>query len=248
MIASSSANLQLSSIYLFLFDLLFTSDILKSQPDKLPAFGIFARALPKTPAYAALHAGTSGLHLADSIGSDAHKLLNVPYDAGLFFSTHAALPARVFRNTNAAYLAGGGTDLPSPLNVRIENSSRFRGLPVYASLVAYGRQGHAAMFERMVVLARRIAAFVRDECAFLELLPAGVHEAGLDKVHICVLFRARDEALNEALAAKIKASRRIHVSGTVWDGRSATRIAVAKWNVDVERDLAVVKEVLKSLK
>lgn len=41
------------------------------------AFGLFARALPKTDEFLGLHAQVAGLELADSIAADGHKLLNV---------------------------------------------------------------------------------------------------------------------------------------------------------------------------
>jgi hypothetical protein len=34
------------------------------------------------------------------------------------------------------------------------------------------------------------------------------------------------------------------VSGTQWEGRAAARFAVANWQVDVERDSAVIRDVL----
>jgi len=41
------------------------------------AFGLFARALPKTDEFMHLHAFAAGLELADSIAADGHKVLNV---------------------------------------------------------------------------------------------------------------------------------------------------------------------------
>lgn len=41
------------------------------------AFGLLARCLPNTPEFANVKAGVANMHLADSITSDAHKLLNV---------------------------------------------------------------------------------------------------------------------------------------------------------------------------
>jgi glutamate/tyrosine decarboxylase-like PLP-dependent enzyme len=41
------------------------------------AFGLFARALPDTQEFATLRRGCEGLELADSIGGDGHKCLNV---------------------------------------------------------------------------------------------------------------------------------------------------------------------------
>ncbi|KAK3325836.1 pyridoxal phosphate-dependent transferase [Apodospora peruviana] len=215
------------------------------------AFGIFARALPKTEEFLHLHAGVAGLELADSITADGHKLLNVPYDCGIFLCRNATIVNQVFRNPNAAYLAsaapgsvaGTATTIHSPLNIGIENSRRFRALPVYAVLRSEGCDGLAAMFTRMVLLARGIAAFIRDSDAY-DWLPD--QSASLEQTHIVVLFRAKNPRLNEVLADRINETRRMFVSGSSWEGRKAIRIAVGSWRVDVERDLAVVKEVLSA--
>ncbi|KAK4122349.1 PLP-dependent transferase [Parathielavia appendiculata] len=207
------------------------------------AFGLFARALPKTDEFLSLHAHVAGLELADSIAADGHKLLNVPYDNGVFLCRDASILTQVFSNPNAAYLASPGDSnaILSPLNVGIENSRRFRALPVYAVLLSEGREGIAAMLRRMVLLAREIAAFVRDSEHY-EWLPS--EAASLESTYIVVLFRAKSPALNEVLADRINATGKIFVSGTKWDGRKAVRIAVGSWRADVERDAAVIKEVL----
>lgn len=97
------------------------------------------------------------------------------------------------------------------------------------------------MLARMVYLARGIATFIRDSESY-EWLPD--QDASLEQTHIIVLFRAKDHKLNEVLTDRINATRRMFVSGTTWDGQKAVRLAVSNWRVDVERDLAVVKEVL----
>ncbi|KAL2173243.1 pyridoxal phosphate-dependent transferase [Thermothelomyces heterothallicus CBS 202.75] len=210
------------------------------------AFGLFARALPKTDEFLRLHANVAGLELADSIAADGHKLLNVPYDNGIFLCQHASVLTQVCSNPNAAYLAAPGDPnaILSPLDIGIENSRRFRALPVYAVLLSEGREGIAAMLSRMVLLAREIAAFVRDSEHY-EWLPT--EEASLESTYIIVLFRAKDPELNEVLVDRINASGRMFVSGTKWEGKKAVRIAVASWRVDVERDAAVVKEVLTAI-
>ena len=222
------------------------------------AFGLFARLLDDddddddaSPAFATVASGARGMEMADSIAADGHKLLNVPYDCGFFLTRHPAVPPLVFQNPNAAYLAPAGNEavVPSPLNVGIENSRRFRGLPVYATLMAYGREGYANMLRRQVRFARAVAAFLFDHEAF-QLLPEDVYRdrVGVEEhVFIIVLFRAKDAALNEVLGRRINASARICVSGTVWDGCPASRIAVSNWQVDPERDLEVVRSVLEGV-
>ncbi|KAJ7658955.1 putative tyrosine decarboxylase [Mycena rosella] len=205
------------------------------------AFGLQARVLPHTEAYSALTEGVSGLHLADSITGDAHKLLNVPYDCGFFFTRHLPVQQAVFSNPGAAYLSATALPIPSPLNLGVENSRRFRALPVYATLLASGRLGHVDLLARQIALARRIAAYVAASLAY-ELLP----DAALDSVYMVVLFRARAEALNAQLVARLNASKEMRVSGLPWNGRPATRLAIGTWRVDVERDLGRVVRALES--
>lgn len=214
------------------------------------AFGIQARLLPSAAQYQSLKAATAGLELADSITGDGHKLLNVPYDCGFFLSRHRALAERVFANPNAAYLttATGGDGIMSPLNIGLENSRRFRALPVYASLVAYGKAGYRDMLERQIALSRGIAAYIHASETY-ELLPELVtsETESLDHIYIIVLFRAKNDELNAQLVSKIKASRKIYVSGTSWEGKPACRFAVSNWMVDVARDLPVIKQTLQDV-
>jgi glutamate/tyrosine decarboxylase-like PLP-dependent enzyme len=210
-----------------------------SRSHRLPAFGLQALVLPLTEAYRELTAGVAAFHLADSITGDAHKLLNCPYDCGIFFTRHLQLQQTVFSNPSSAYLSTTALSIPSPLNLGIENSRRFRALPVYASLLAHGRIWHRELLERQIALARRIATHIVDSPTY-ELLP----DDNLDKIYMVVLFRARSETLNVQLVSLLNASRRMHISGLPWKGRPAARIAVGTWRVDVERDFAVVVEAL----
>ena len=168
-----------------------------------------------------------------------------PYDTGVFFCRHPTINAQVFGNPNAAYLASGKTArIQSPLNIGLENSRRFRALPVYAALLSEGRTGMAQMVARMVGLARRIAEFVRDSPDY-DWLPDA--SASLESVFIIVLFRASDKTVNEELVQRINASGKMYVSGTAWNGEKAVRLAVSNWRVDVERDFAEVQSVLESV-
>lgn len=219
------------------------------------AFGLQARLLPSSnPSYTTLLAGVAGLELADSITGDAHKLLNVPYDCGFILSKNLALAQQVFQNPNAAYLnAGSGSEvsIPSPLNIGIENSRRFRALPVYASLVAHGKAGYLDILTQQIELSRAIAAFIDSHPSY-ELLPlpsqaSASLEERLSRIYVIVIFRAKEAGLNSELVKRINGSRRLYVSGTQWEDKAAARFAVANWQVDVARDLEVIKEVLQEV-
>ena len=193
------------------------------------------------------------MELADSITGDAHKLLNVPYDCGFFLSRHPDLAHQVFQNANAAYLNSANASrgqIQSPLNIGIENSRRFRALPIYATLISYGRLGYRDMLNRQIRMARASALFFHEHSEF-ELLPQSMSDGGSAKIRqeifIIVLFRAKDPALNESLVKRINSTSRMYVSGTKWDGRPASRIAVANWQVDPNRDSNGVQSVIEDV-
>jgi glutamate/tyrosine decarboxylase-like PLP-dependent enzyme len=215
----------------------------------------------------AIRGGCDGIELADSITGDAHKILNVvslsresngspntdtsckPYDCGFFFCRWPHIATQVFQNSNAAYLseatAPDPDKIPSPLNIGIENSRRFRALPVYATLTAYGRTPYQKMHQQQIRLARSIASHILAHPAF-ELLPS-TPKAKIQHTYIIVLFRAQDNELNHELVRLINRTSRIYVSGTVWDGQPASRIAIANWKTDEKRDLQLIKDVLEEV-
>jgi glutamate/tyrosine decarboxylase-like PLP-dependent enzyme len=167
----------------------------------------------------------------------------------------------VFQNPNAAYLSSGPSTIPSPLNIGLENSRRFRALPVYAVLMAYGRDGMAEMFARQVRLARGISQFLDESPDYILLAqdqaPAEERSTGdhasissgvrFGDTHIIVLFRAKEDEANAELVKRINGTRKMYVSGTKWSGQPACRVAVSTWKVDVQRDLKLVTDVLNQI-
>lgn len=176
-----------------------------------------------------------------------------PYDCGFFFTRTPALLQSTFINT-APYLAAPPSTLktiPSPLNIGLENSRRFRALPVYATLVAYGSSGYRDLVTRLVLHARGIARHIYNHPAY-DLLPASEEDededAVIGKVFIVVLFRAKAEKLNKVLKERINKGGKMYVSGTMWDGREAVRIAVGNWRVGAGVEgWEVVREVLENV-
>lgn len=218
------------------------------------AFGIFGRCLPSTPEFAIQRAGCAGLDYADSIGADAHKLFNVPYETAFLFTRHASSLTDICSNGQAAYLAtmpAGG--IISPLNTSLENSRRFRALPIYAVLLNLGREGLAKLFASQILLARAIAQHIHEQYSEdFKLLPAlkvgETLEDQLKQIGIIVLFRSKEEELNKVLTDRINSHKDIFVSGTSYEGKKAVRIAVSGWDIDhsnnANSDVTVVCSVL----
>ncbi|BCS04628.1 pyridoxal phosphate-dependent decarboxylase family protein [Aspergillus luchuensis] len=213
------------------------------------AFGIFGRILNGAE-FSAISKGCEGMELADSIAGDAHKFLNVPYDCGFVLCRHPGEAEKVFQNANAAYLSGGQSGalpIPSPLNIGMENSRRFRALPVYASLLAYGQIGYQEMLQKQVRLSRMIAGWIFDHPKYNALPDLSSKDELLDHTYIIVLFSAKDDELNSNLTKEINATSKLFVSGTSWQGRPACRIAISNWRVEEERDFALVTDVLDTV-
>ncbi|KKY17520.1 putative tyrosine [Phaeomoniella chlamydospora] len=217
-----------------------SSKVLPDSSAKLPLYDFTVPA-----------SGTLGLELVDSITGDAHKFLNVPYDCGIFFSRHPpSLLESVFQNGNAAYLRASphntsttSPPIPSPLNIGLENSRRFRALPVYATLLSHGRKGYLEILQRQILLCRKIITYLLSHDSYIVLPSSTI----ISNISTIALFRARDPDINKHLVARIKATGKIYVSGTMWDGVEAARLAVCNWRVDVERDFEIVRGVLDEI-
>jgi glutamate/tyrosine decarboxylase-like PLP-dependent enzyme len=188
------------------------------------AFGLWALASPEK---AALADGVAG---ADSWAVDAHKWLNVPYDSGLALCRDS-LALRAAMAVSAAYLVttpGREPDAFTP-----EMSRRARGVEVWAALASLGRSGLAHLVERTCRHARRFAAGLEE---------AG-HEILNDVVLNQVLVRFRDDETTRRVIAALQEDGTCWCGGTVWQGRTAMRIAVSSWattDEDVERSLAAM--------
>ncbi|MDG4788945.1 pyridoxal-dependent decarboxylase [Micromonospora sp. WMMD1102] len=211
------------------------------------AFGMFAALSPRTAGL------LRGIERADSIACDAHKWLNVPYESGFAFLREPARLPVAFGMPGTTYLPGPGSPLwsggqPGPVDYALhgpESSRRARSMPIWATLAAYGREGHRAMVERQLDLAQRLARLV-DEAPELERLA---------EVPLCIVcFRAApphvsaDELddLNRRLGAALLDDGRVFVGTTVYDGRIALRPAIVNWRT-TEADIDLLVDVVREL-
>lgn len=195
------------------------------------AFGLWAKA---SPAHAHLAEGIEGV---DSIATDLHKWLNVPYDAGLALYRDPDM-ARNALSITAAYLPKG--EARQPCDYTPESSRRARGVEVWAALASMGRTGLAQLVERNCRYATRFANGLRD--AGFEILN--------DVVLNQVLVSFGDATRTEEVIAAVQKEGTCWCSGTTWKGRAAMRISVSSWATtedDVELSLAAIKKTATDL-
>ncbi|HEY1174565.1 MAG TPA: pyridoxal-dependent decarboxylase, partial [Phytomonospora sp.] len=207
------------------------------------AFGLFAATSPRTRHL------VKGVERADSIASDGHKWLNVPYESGFAFVKDPEVLRRAFGSWGAAYLAPSDDAAVDYNQLGPESSRRARALPIWATLRAYGREGHRAMVERHLDLARRFGDAV-DAAPELELVapvtlnivcfrlrPEGIGEAELDD-------------LNKRLGQAIIDDGRVFMGTSVYKGRAVLRPAIVNWRTtaeDIDATVAVVRELAAGL-
>lgn len=199
------------------------------------AFGLWAAA---APAHAHL---VRGVEHADSIATDAHKWLNVPYDCGIVFcadeAAHRSALSLSAPALSAPYLATS-SGLRDPHDFVPEESRRGRAIPLYAALRTLGRAGLAELIERNCRQARR----------FAEGLAAAGHEVLNEVVLNQVVVAFGDAERTRRVVAAVQADGTCWCGSTVWQGRTAMRISVsgaATADEDVERSLAAILRVAR---
>lgn len=201
------------------------------------AFGLFARVSERTEHL------VRGVERADSVAVDGHKWLNVPYDSGYAFVRDHGLLARAFRYT-ADYLPKEDDPRPTLGAIGPESSRRARGFAVWATLAAYGREGHRRIVEHCLDMAQYLAGLVR-QAEHLELMadvplnivafrynPGGLSDQQLDD-------------LNQRLGAAVLADGRFLVGTSRLGQRTIFRPAFSNWRTreaDIEEFVAVIEE------
>ena len=78
-------------------------------------------------------------------------------------------------------------------------------------LLECGRRGHVDMLRRQIRLARKVVADLWNSKAYQVLPETSSQTELVQKTFMVVLFRAREESLNEDLVRRINATRRIYV-------------------------------------
>jgi glutamate/tyrosine decarboxylase-like PLP-dependent enzyme len=191
------------------------------------AFGLWAAASP------GLRGLVRGAERADSWGVDAHKWLNVPYDAALAIVADPAAHAAAMTLAASYLVAGAG--LREPTNYVPESSRRARAVPAYAALRSLGRAGVRELVERNCAQARRMAER-------LAAIPGAriLNDVVLNQV--LVRLPGGDAATRAAIAA-VQRDGTCWLGPTTWDGAEALRIAISNWSTtdaDIDRSAAAI--------
>lgn len=201
------------------------------------AIGIVAAASPK---YKHLF---EGLDAVDSLTIDCHKWLNVPYDCAIALVRKQWKEYQYRTYAQAVSVSGSVAETTDFTNLGNEGSRRFRALPVWFSLMAYGKNGYAEMVERDCAMARRFAA--------------ALSASGVVAVHGEVrlngfAFSLNKENVTEEEIARwglmIRQDGVTFLNGAKLCGKPVLRCSLSNWGIEEADVDAVAASVIKCAK
>lgn len=197
------------------------------------AFGGFAAVSDK---FKHLVEGWEG---ADSITIDCHKWLNVPYESAFYLikKEHTTLQIETFQNSNAPYL-GNPLENFNYLNVLPENSRRLRALPVWFSLLAYGKEGFCDIVENSASMALHFGNELIEDGNFELMAPIRLN-------NVCFTLKGNhnQEKVSEFLTL-LNDGGKVFMTPTVYQNRKGIRASFVNWRTN-ETDIKVVIDEMK---
>ncbi|MGV3600142.1 MAG: pyridoxal phosphate-dependent decarboxylase family protein [Dyadobacter fermentans] len=193
------------------------------------AFGGFAACSPATRHL------LNGWEHADSITIDCHKWMNVPYDSAvaLVRKEHNRLQVSAFQNSNAPYL-GDPSENFSYLNFLPENSRRFRALPAWFSLTAYGRKGFEWIVENSIACAQALGSYIETNAHFELAAPV--------RLNVVCLRLKEDTEKMPVFLKELNRRGKVFITPTVLSGEPALRAAFVNYRTEKQDILIAIRE------
>jgi glutamate/tyrosine decarboxylase-like PLP-dependent enzyme len=193
------------------------------------AFGAFAAC---SPAHRCL---IEGMERGDTVASDGHKFLNVPFDSGFVFARDLEPQIEMFKNVSS-YQSPPRLDAKHLIHLSPQNSRRLRALPAWIALRAYGAEGYRAIVERCCRLAASLGERIAASEGFTLIAPIRFNVVAFQLVG-----SNGDGASAEQTAdflTRIRDDGRVFVTPGNLRGTPCVRLAMVNWST-AERDIDI---------
>lgn len=180
---------------------------------------------------------------ADSITIDNHKWMNVPYENATFFikEKHKLEQIETFQNSSAPYL-GDPMKKFNYLNFLPENSRRLKALPVWFSMIAYGKDGFKEIVENNIKLSQYFGQLLESDNDFELLAPVRLNT-------VCFTLKNQDSEQVLQFLDKLNQTQKVFLTPTIYNGKQAIRAALVNWRTeksDVDLVFSLMKELMKN--
>jgi len=190
----------------------------------------------------------AGLARADSLALDPHKWLSVPVECGCVLVRDGELLRDTFSFV-APYLrteeGKGFGGLPWFSEYGVQQTRGFRALKLWMVLQHLGRRGIAALVERHLVLAARLASLVDAAPDLERLAPVELSIVCFRYAPPALRGAAADlDALNKRIMETIQSDGAAFLTNTMIQGHFALRACILHY-ATTERDVAALVDIVR---
>ena len=184
----------------------------------------------------------AGLDRVDSMSLDPHKWLFVPVDCGCVLVRDAAALRRAFSYSADYVDVVAAPDMSEYAfwDYGPELTRRFRALKIWMALRTYGVRAIAAVVERNILLARRLADLIDTSDDFERLAPVPLSVVCFRYVHGGDL-----DAVNRALMLRVQRAGRAYLSNAMIGGAFALRACIVNHRTTEEDLVVLLDEILR---
>lgn len=183
-----------------------------------------------------------GIELADSVGLDAHKVLNVPITAGIILCRHENLLAESAGGGGENYLFHADQNTQYNLGAKsIQCGRRADALKVWLSWKERGSDGFAEKMDYLMAQREQFVAVIAQHPSF-ELLGPTSYLNVLFRYVPDVKMKAEEiDELNRKICRELAEKGTAFIDYASFKGRTGARLIIASETVTVERLLEVLE-------
>lgn len=182
-----------------------------------------------------------GIELADSVGLDAHKVLNVPLTAGLILCRHENLLAESAGGGGETYLFHADQNASLNLGAKsIQCGRRADALKVWLSWKERGSEGFAEKIDYLMEQREQFAAIIEEHPSFELLGPASYLNVLFSYVPEVDMTNEEVDELNRDTCRKLAVDGTAFIDYASFKGRTGARIIIASEAITAERLVEVL--------